>query len=270
MAEAVNVTHAADQMCAGGRTDQRERHGFFQSLVQENPGDPPARIGGGGVGGAPDAVTGAEKNLVGIVWIDRHAARPVRSVARAGVWSHGMIQPAVGDQNPLPCRPAIRAAKDFILQTPPVYRRGQDGGRILCVNRYRAVTPAQPLAVGGCLRRDVDPRAALGIVFPKRAVVRIVRTWHRTVADVKETIHRTDDMVGPQADGLADNRLPTDAAIVAAEKIGAASGNRRVNHRCRRSAVSAGRSENDADNAVCRIATTTETFAAPAASSSIR
>src|ERR1035437_9268561 len=100
----------------------------------------------------PDAVAGAKKNMVGIVWMDRHAARPVRRVARAGVWSHGMIQPAVGDQNPLPCRPAIRAAKDFILQTPPVYRRGQDGGRILCVNRYRAVTPAQPLAVGGFLR----------------------------------------------------------------------------------------------------------------------
>src|SRR5664280_1456787 len=88
--KAVNVTHAADQMRAGRRTDQRERHGFFETPVLENPSYASAGISGGSVGGAPDAVARAEKNLVGIVRVDRHAARPMRSPA-SGIGGHGII-----------------------------------------------------------------------------------------------------------------------------------------------------------------------------------
>ena len=64
MAEAVNVAHAADQMGAGGRTDQSQRHGFFESLVEEDPVRRPAGIGLRDIGATPDAIAGGEQHLV--------------------------------------------------------------------------------------------------------------------------------------------------------------------------------------------------------------
>ena len=95
MAETVNVAHAAQQMGAGGRTDQSQRHGFFESLVKEDPVRRPAGIGFRDIGAAPDAVTGGEQNLIRIKGVDHNGANPVRraglGVRRAGIIPHGGV-----------------------------------------------------------------------------------------------------------------------------------------------------------------------------------
>ena len=262
MAETVNVAHAADQMRAGRRTDHRQRHGFFQAPVKENPGDFAARIGGGGVGRAPDAVARAKQDLVGVMRVDGHAARPVRRMAVGGVGGQGIIQSSVGHQNALPSGSAVGAAEHFILQAPPVHGGGHDGGGMLGVHRHRTVTPAEPLAVGGFLRRDVRPDAVLGIVFPQGTIADAVRPRHGAVSEIVQAVHGSDEMAGPAADGLAGDGLPGGPGVGAAEQVGAGAGNRRVNHRRGGPGMAAGRIKDHAHNPGGLIATAETTATA--------
>ena len=89
MHEAVDIPHPADEMRAGGRADERERHGFLETVVPEHPAGRLAGVGLGGVDAAPDAIAGGEKDFVGIVRVDDDGAHPMRRVGgcirRAGV-----------------------------------------------------------------------------------------------------------------------------------------------------------------------------------------
>ncbi len=197
-----------------------------------------ARVGGGCIGAAPDAVAGGEQHLVRIKRVDHDGAHPMRvaalNVRRAGTVPLGVVVPQLR-----PARAAVGAAVNFIVRGPVGERRGHEGLRMLRIH-CDATIAEMLVGIGRVDRRDVSPSAVFGVEFPNRAVAHLIGSGFLAIGQIKYSVRRRYDVIGAQPHRLVRDGQPGAAGIGAAKKIRSGRGRRRVKHGGRTAGFAAG------------------------------
>ena len=155
--------------------------------------------------------------------IEHPVDRRARHVRRQGaVESAGTAGRRGAAEYRLPGGAAIDAAEHVVLAAIAVHapeRAGDHHPGTVRIHGHRRVAERLVVRRVWLHRRDVGPRAALGVELPDRAIGHPAGTGRRSVREIQDSVRCHHHVGGPVLLRLPGHRLPCFAGVGAAEQV---------------------------------------------------